>query len=294
VLNYSFVPEADLKALGAPEPIRVANPLTAEQGAMRTTLLAGLLRNLGFNLKRGSHDVQLYELGRVYLRESHPIYAEGHLSWPAHEPRKLGLALAGSRRTKSWTGGGEPLDFYDLKGILEDILETLGVAGARFVPAEHPALHPASTAGLEIDGVSIGVLGQIHPTVAARFELSAGVWLAEIDFDALLSHAVDVRPLQGVPKFPAVTRDQAFVVDAGVASEQLLGEIRAADDQKLLEHVSLFDVYRGAPVPEGRKSMAFGLSLRASDRTLTDPEADALCTRIRERLKVKVGAEIRS
>ncbi|HEX4382272.1 MAG TPA: phenylalanine--tRNA ligase subunit beta [Myxococcales bacterium] len=294
VLNYSFVPEADLKVLGAPEPIRVANPLTAEQGAMRTTLLAGLLRNLGFNLKRGSHDVQLYELGRVYLRESHPVYAEGHLSWPAHEPRKLGIALVGSRRTKSWTGGGEPLDFYDLKGILEDILETLGVAGARFVPAEHPALHPASTAGLTIDGVSVGVLGQIHPTVAARFELPAGVWLAELDFDALLSHAVEVRPLQGVPKFPAVTRDLAFVVDAGVASEQLLGEIRAADDQKLLEHVSLFDVYRGAPVPEGRKSMAFGLSLRASDRTLTDPEADALCTRIRERLKVKVGAEIRA
>jgi phenylalanyl-tRNA synthetase beta chain len=283
-----------LKALGAPEPIRVANPLTVEQGAMRTTLLAGLLRNLGLNMKRGSHDVQLYELGRVYLRENHPVYAEGHLSWPAHEPRKLAIALAGSRRTKGWTGGGEPLDFYDLKGILEDVLETLGVPSARFVPATHPALHPASTAGLEVDGVSIGVLGQIHPSVAARFELPAGVWLAEVSFDALLSHAVEVRPLQGVPKFPAVTRDLAFVVDAGVASEQLLAEIRAADDQKLLEQVALFDVYRGAPVPEGRKSMAFGLSLRAADRTLTDPEADALCIRIRERLKEKVGAEIRA
>jgi phenylalanyl-tRNA synthetase beta chain len=293
VLNYSFVPAADLTALGAPEPILVANPITVEQGAMRTTLLSGLLRNLGFNLKRGSHDVQLYELGRVYLRETHPKYSEGHLSWPVHEPRKLGIALAGARRAKGWTGGGEPLDFYDLKGVIEDIAETLGVS-ARFVPATHPALHPASTASLQVAGQSLGVLGQIHPTVAARFELPSGVWLAELDWDALLAQAVQVRPLAGVPKFPAVTRDLAFVVDAAVAAEALLNEIRAADDSRLLEHVSLFDVYRGAPVPEGRKSMAFGLTLRAGDRTLTDAEADALCTRIRERLKEKAGAEIRA
>jgi phenylalanyl-tRNA synthetase beta chain len=295
VLNYSFVPAADLAALGAPEPIRVANPLTVEQGAMRTTLLAGLLRNLGHNLKRGSHDVKMYELGRIYLRESHPGHAEGPLAWPAHEPRKLGIALTGNRSVKSWTGGGEPLDFYDLKGAVSDVLETLGIfEGARFVAASRPALHPASTASLQLKGAVVGQLGQIHPTVAARFELPVNVWLAELDWDVLLQHAVRVRPLQGVPKFPSVTRDLAFVIDAGVVAESLLAEIRAADDQKLLEHVSLFDVYRGAPVPEGRKSMAFGLSLRAADRTLTDAEADALCTRIRERLKSKTGAEIRA
>ena len=97
-----------------------------------------------------------------------------------------------------------------------------------------------------------------------------------------------------MPKFPAVARDLAFVVDASVPAERLLDEIRSADSAKLLEQVTLFDLYRGAPVPEGRKSMAFGLTLRAPDRTLTDAEADALCNAIRERLKSAVGAEIRS
>jgi phenylalanyl-tRNA synthetase beta chain len=120
------------------------------------------------------------------------------------------------------------------------------------------------------------------------------VWLGELDWDALLRRAQAVRPLVGIPRFPALARDLAFVVDASVPAEVLLEEIRAADDDGLLERVSLFDVYRGAPVPEGRKSMAFGLSLRAADRTLTDAEADALCTRIRDRLKSKAGAEIRA
>jgi phenylalanyl-tRNA synthetase beta chain len=295
VVNYSFVPAADLAVLGAPEPMLVANPLTVEQGAMRTSMLAGLLRNVVFNLSRGSHDVRLYELGRVYLRERDPAHAEGALAWPAHEDRRLGIALAGVRGAKSWTGGGEPVDFFDLKGIVEDVLEALGIrAQPRFVPGRSAALHPASSAALELGGETVGQLGQIHPTVAARFELPASVWLAELDWDALLKAAAPVRPLSGVPKFPAVARDLAFVVDAGVAAEALLAEIRAADEQKLLEHVALFDVYRGPPVPEGRKSMAFGLSLRAEDRTLTDAEADALCARIRDRLKSKVGAEIRA
>jgi phenylalanyl-tRNA synthetase beta chain len=143
-------------------------------------------------------------------------------------------------------------------------------------------------------GAVAGHLGQIHPTVAARFDVPPSVWLAELDWDALVSAGTVVRALSGVAKFPAVARDLAFVVGAAVPAEALLAEIRAADDQKLLEHVSLFDVYRGAPVPEGRKSVAFGLSLRAPDRTLTDAEADALCARIRERLKTTVGAEIRA
>jgi phenylalanyl-tRNA synthetase beta chain len=293
VLNYSFVSAADLAALGAPEPMLVANPLTVEQGAMRTTLLAGLLRNLGHNLKRGSHDLKLYELGRTYLRERDPAHPEGPLAWPAHEGRRLGFALAGTRAAKAWTGGGEPLDFYDLKGIVEDVLEAMGADG-RFVPGRHAALHPASSASVDLGGTIVGHLGQIHPSLAGHFELPPQVWLGELDWDALLRRAQAVRPLAGVPRFPAVARDLAFVVDASVPAEVLLGEIRAADGDGLLEHVSLFDVYRGAPVREGRKSMAFGLSLRAPDRTLTDAEADALCSRIRERLKAKVGAEIRA
>src|SRR5205807_954866 len=140
------------------------------------------------------------------------------LAWPVHEPRRLGLVLTGARQAKSWTGGGDPADYYDLKGSVEDVLEAMGISDPRFQPGPHAPLHPASASQLVVAGQPAG-----H-----------------------------------------------------------------------LEQVTLFDVYRGPPVPEGRKSVAFGLSLRALDRTLTDAEADALCAAIRDRLKARVRAEIRA
>jgi phenylalanyl-tRNA synthetase beta chain len=293
-LNYSFLAEKDLMAVSPQKPLRVANPLTTEQGAMRTTLLSGLLRNVGYNLAHGVRDVKLYELGRVYLPEADARHPSGELAWPAHEPRRLGLALTGARRPKSWNGGGDAADFYDLKGAVEDVLESMGVADARFQPGAHPALHPASSSQLGVGRASAGHLGQIHPAVAAHFGVPQETYLAELDWEALLEHSLALKQLRGVPKFPAVARDLAFVVEAAVPAEKLLEEIRGADTAKLLEHVTLFDVYRGPPVPDGRKSVAFGLSLRAADRTLTDAEADALCIAIRDRLKARVGAEIRA
>jgi len=293
-LNYSFLAEKDLAAVSPQTPLRVANPLTTEQGAMRTTLLAGLLRNLGYNLARGVRDLKLYELGRVYLPEADARHPSGELAWPAHEPRRLGLALTGSRRAKGWSGGGDAADFYDLKGAVEDVLEAMGIAEARFQPGAHSALHPASSSALLVRGQPAGNLGQVHPRVAGHFEVPQETFVAELDWEVLLEHSLAVKRLRGVPKFPAVARDLAFVVEASVPAERLLEEIRGADSAKLLEHVTLFDVYRGPPVPEGRKSVAFGLSLRAADRTLTDAEADALCASIRDRLKARVGAEIRA
>jgi len=293
-VNYSFLAEKDLAAVSPQKPVRLANPLTSEQGAMRTTLLAGLLRNVGHNLARGVRDVKLYELGRVYLPEPDTRHPSGELAWPVHEPRRLGLALTGARRAKSWSGGGDTADYYDLKGAIEDVLEAMGITDPRFQSGPHAALHPASASRLIVAGQPVGYLGQSHPAVAAHFEVPVETYLAELDWEALLDHSVALKQLRGVPRFPAVARDLAFVVDARVPAEKLLEEIRAADERKLLERVTLFDVYRGSPVPEGRKSVAFGLSLRAADRTLTDAEADALCGAIRERLKARVGAEIRA
>src|SRR5262249_11375605 len=261
--------------------------------ARGTTLLPGLLRNVGDNLARGVRDVKLYELGRVYLPEVDARHPSGELAWPVHEPRRLGLALTGMRRAKSWNGGGEAADFYDLKGTVEDVLESMGIGGVRFEPGSHPALHPASASPPLVAGRSAGSLGQVHPAVAAHFEVPQETFIAELDWEGFLSRAVALKQLRGVPKFPAVARDLAFVVEAGVAAEKLLEEIRAADSGKLLEQVTLFDVYRGPPVPEGRKSVAFGLSLRAPDRTLTDAEADALCAAIRDRLRAGAGVEFR-
>ncbi|MCA1826966.1 MAG: phenylalanine--tRNA ligase subunit beta [Myxococcales bacterium] len=296
VVNYSFIAEKDLAPFLASgmAPIRVANPLTVEQGVMRASLMPGLLRNLSHNLTRGVRDLRLYELGRIYLGIRDPSHPEGELAWPVFEPDYLGLAMTGQRAPKSWTGGGEPIDFYDLKGAAEDILAAMGVDDVRFAHTDAAPFHPASASELLVKGKRAGVLGQVHPLVAAQFDVPAETFLAEINWQSLVENATALRTFRGVPKFPAVARDLAFVVDASVPAEKLLNEISAVDSAKLIEQVTLFDVYRGAPVPEGRKSVAFGLALRAADRTLTDAEADSLCNAIRERLKSALGAEIRS
>ena len=293
-LNYSFVSERELLALRPDlKPVRVANPLTVEQAAMRTTILAGLLQNVGRALKHGAQDVRLYELGRVYLPRRSEMHPSGDLAWPVDEPRRLGLAAAGHRVPRSWAAPHDPLDFYDLKGTVDDLLAALDVAGT-YSPVEEAFLHPAASAALTIGGRRAGVLGQIHPRAAEAFDVPATVLVAELDWELLLSQARALRETRGLPRFPAVARDLAFVVAADAPAATLLAEIRAVDGKGLLEDVTLFDVYRGAQVPVGKKSVAVGLTLRAPDRTLTDSEADAVIASVKDRLKAALGAEIRS
>ena len=293
-LNYSFVSERELLVL-RPEvkPVRVANPLTVEQAAMRTTLLAGLLQNIGRALKHGAQDARLYELGRVYLPRPSEAHPSGDLAWPVDEPRRVGLVAVGHRAPRSWAAPHDPVDFYDLKGAVDDLLAALDVS-ATYAPAAEPFLHPAASASLTVGGRRAGSLGQIHPRAAQAFDVPASVLVAELDWELLLSAAHPLRESRGVPRFPAVARDLAFVVGADAPAATLLAEIRSADGHGLLEDVTLFDVYRGAQVPAGKKSVAVGLTLRAPDRTLTDGEADALIAAVKDRLKAALGAEIRS
>jgi phenylalanyl-tRNA synthetase beta chain len=219
-----------------------------------------------------------------------------------HEPRRLSLAAVGLV-PKSHTGAGRRLDFFDLKGAIDDILERLGIAGARYESAAIGRLHPASAASISLPGslpgsaggTVVGTLGQLHPLVAKAFDVPADTFVAELDWEVLLSHVQLLRKSHGVPKFPGIARDLAFVVDDAVPAARMESEIRAADAGRLLERLALFDVFKGPPDkwPQDKKSMAYSLSLRAPDRTLTDAEADALVAAIKERLKSALGAEIR-
>ncbi len=278
-INYSFGAEKEM-----PGPaMRVANPLTAEQGAMRTTLVPGLLRNLAHNFARGAHELRFYELGRVYLREPDPRHSSGELAWPAHEPRRLGLVISGELR-KSVHTEARKLDYFDLKGAVEDLLAALRVPEASFRLEEHRFLHPVSSSTLLVGGSQAGLLGQLHPLTARQFEVPEETFLAELDWEVLAANAVAIPQARGVPKFPALARDLAFVVGRDVPAAQMMEEIRATDSAGLLEQVELFDSYEAEPYRSaGKRSLAFRLSLRAKDRTLTDAEADALCAAIRER-----------
>jgi phenylalanyl-tRNA synthetase beta chain len=187
------------------------------------------------------------------------------------------------------------VDFHDLKGALEALLEGLGVEGARFTHGGASWLHPRSAATLawqDAGGAprTLGVAGEIHPRVAAAFDLPRGVFAFDLSFEELVRAAVLVRGHADVPRFPAVLRDLAVVVAEEVDARSVLEAVR---EEALVEDVTLFDVYRGAPIPDGKKNLAMAIRYRAADRTLTDAEAEAAHGRIVVRLRGQVGAELR-
>lgn len=293
VITYSLTNLRSVSRLtpGMPEIdgsryLRLANPLSPEREYLRQTLTAGLLEALALNL-RTYERVAIFEIGRVYLpREGQEL---------PDEPPMLGLALAGRREERSWLPSvAEEMDFFDLKGVVEILLDRLGIAGARFEPSEHPSFHPGRQAALRLGEEVAGHLGEVHPRVCAQFELPARrVCLAEFHLFPFLQHA-GLRLYEPLSRFPAVIQDIAVVVDEGVPAVRVAEVIRRAGGP-LLRDVALFDVYRGSPLPEGKRSLAYRLTFQAMDRVLVEDEVN----RLREKkivpaLERELGATIRA
>ena len=292
-VNFSFVAPGDLAPLGASggKGIPLRNPISADLAVMRGSLVPSLLKGLAYNRRQRVEEVRLYEIANTY----HPRAADAADDAPAREEMRLAGVASGRRHPVGWSSGGDPLDFHDVKGALESVLETLGIEGVRWASGGASWLHPRSAATLSWAGadgapVSLGVVGEVHPRVAAAFDLPRGVFAFDLSFAALSAAARTVRGHADVPRFPAVLRDLAVVVANEVEARAVLEGIRA---EPLVEDVTLFDVYRGAPIPEGRKNLAMAIRYRAGDRTLTDSEADSAHARIVERLKADLGAELR-
>jgi phenylalanyl-tRNA synthetase beta chain len=273
--------------------VRIANPLTAEREYMRRTLRNSLLEALRDNL-RYTGRVAIFEIARVYLTQEGQELPE--------EPRRLGIVMSGPRRPVSWAGAtDELLDFYDLKGIVETLLDRLRLTDCTFAATEHPTFQSGRVAKLLVHSggegpgaVEIGVLGEVHPLVLESFGLPAQqVCLAELDLEALLAQVPPVHRYRPLSRFPEVTRDLALVVNEGLAAEQVRETIARAGG-KLLHKIELFDVYRGKQIPVGKKSLAYALTYQAPDRTLTDKEVDRLQERIQNRLQKELGATLRA
>lgn len=265
-MTFSFVsPKGyDRIALPADDPRRlsvtICNPLGEDCSIMRTTVLPSMLDSLAHNHAHRNPAVSLYEIGTVY----HPVVVDGRVDADQlpHEEKILTLGSYGC------------MDFFSLKGVVEAVCRRLDIPEIRFVPdAANPSYHPGRCAKVYAGETLLGTFGAIHPTVAAGFDLPGEVLAAELMLDALYACAGTVKLYQPLPKFPASTRDIAVVVDDGVPVAALADAIRRAAGA-ILERVTLFDVYRGSQVPEGKKSVAYSLSLRAADRTLTDEECD--------------------
>ncbi|HEY3452850.1 MAG TPA: phenylalanine--tRNA ligase subunit beta [Myxococcales bacterium] len=291
VLNYSFVAAKDLEALTPDQkPIALKNPLAADQAVMATTRLAGLLGNLRHSLNRQVEDVRLYEIGHTYRPAKDPNGEQ-----PADETRVLAGLMAGSRVGLQWAAKREPLDFFDLKGALQNALEAAGVRDASFEPAKGPSLlHPRSACEIKVSGgASLGFLGELHPSVAGKLDLPRGVLVFELRFDAIVAAAKLVPVYKGVPKFPAVLRDLAMVLDDAASAASVEAAIREAGGG-LVEDAVLFDVFRGTNIPGGKKSLAYAIRYRAADRTLTDDEINQAHGRIVGALEQKLSATLRA
>ena len=280
IITYSFVSPSifDQIRLGADSPLRntlkIQNPLGEDTSVMRTTALPSMLDILARNSANHNKAAKLYELAKVYL----PV--EGQVL--PQEPKYLMLGTYGA---------GE--DFFSLKGELDAVLGALRLPAAQYTAdTTNPSYHPGRCARITIGGEDVGCMGQIHPLVAGNYGMDCEIYCAEIRFDKLLALQLPEATYVPLPKYPAVTRDLAIVC----REEVTVGEAEAVITQaagKLLRNIRLFDVYRGTGVPEGKKSLAFSLELRADDRTLTDTDSETVTKNVLEALQSQLGAVLR-
>jgi len=280
IITYSFVSPTifDQIRLSADSPLRktlrIQNPLGEDTSVMRTTALPSMLDILSKNCAYHNKSAKMYEIAKVYI----PV--EGQAL--PNERKFLILGAYG-------TGG----DFFTLKGELEAVFSTLRIKKARYsAVCDNPSFHPGRCAKVTVDGTDIGYIGQIHPLVAKNYDIDTDVYCAEISFDALFNNQLPDATYMPLPKYPTVTRDIAVVCDEAVTAGAV-EDIITASAGKLLRNVRLFDVYRGTGVPEGKKSMAFSLELRADDRTLTDTDSEQVISRVLSALTEQINATLR-
>ena len=264
-----------------PMPLRVVNPMTLEQEYLRPNLRANLLAALSANRKHEDGGIRLFELGKVYLPR--------HNDLPV-EPEVLCGILSGPGFEKSWRGGNELLDFYAAKGVVENLLDQLGVS-ASFEECRDESLHSSKQVSIAIADGKLGVFGELHPEVAEAFEISGAVYLFEINLTALLPYTIDHKMFQPIPRFPAIFRDVALVVDVGITHRKVLDVIQSFP---LVKQVTLFDVYAGKQVPAGKKSLAYRIAFQSPTHTLTDEEVDRVQQQILGKLSQELGAILRS
>ncbi len=264
-----------------PAPLRLFNPMTADQEYLRPTLRPNLLAALVSNRRHESGGIRLFELGRIYLPKAKDL---------PDEPEILCGLLSGNRTEKTWLTPAEPFNFFDVRGVVESLMQQLG-SSASFVPSHDDGLHPARQAAIVINGKQLGVLGELHPKVASNFELGEPVYIFEINVNELLPFVTGRKLYQPVPRFPSIARDIALVVDAATPHQKVQDIITSFP---MVTEVSLFDVYSGKQVAAGKKSLAYRLIYQSPDHTLTDDEVDDVQRQILEKLAKEMGATLRS
>jgi len=262
--------ESDLR-----KAVEISNPLGEDYSIMRTTTIPDMLEVISTNYNRRVEEGRFFEMSYVYLPHKLP------LEDLPEEKHVLTLGMYGNT------------DFFEIKGIVEDLFDVLHITDYEIVPErDNASFHPGRTASVLIKGEKIGTIGEIHPDVAENFEVPERTYVGVLDINKIIENSVLVVEFKALPKFPAVTRDIAMLVDENILVKQI-EDIIVAKAGKILENVKLFDVYKGKQVPEGKKSVAYSITFRAQDRTLTDDEVNKAMGKILDELKSGLGAELR-
>jgi phenylalanyl-tRNA synthetase beta chain len=263
--------------------VRLANPLSSDMDVLRPSLLPGLIHSLRHNVSRKNYDLALFEIGRVFDLQN----------GATKEERRIAIALTGQHAHNFWSGDerGAKFDIFDLKGIIEEFLPQFGLRGAQISP-----WNVKSEIFLEIATIShgkyLGVIGQMLPTLAKKYDLRDAVFLAELNLDQLLARRNPAKSFKSLPQFPAIRRDVAMLVPEATTHESVLQTIKQTTTANL-ENAELFDVFRGKNVPAGQKSLAYAFTYRSPEKTLTDAEVNVAHAKIVEALKTQLKAAVR-
>lgn len=290
IINFSFTsPEAADKLLLSADDIRraaikLANPLVAEQSVMRTSLLPGVLEVVARNTSFRTMDLKLFEIRRRYLPTAEEM---------PHEPLCIAGALTGARVDTGWSSARDAVDFYDVKGVIENLLELLHIRGVSWVAdVPEPYYHPGKSCSVMVGRERVGAFGEIHPTVQANFGIEKPVYAFELDFEKLVTFANQKRAITAPSRFPDSTRDVAMLAADDVQAEQITSCVKGVK-AKEIEQVEIFDVYRGAGIQEGFKSIAIRIRYRSYERTLTDEEIGGIHAKVVAALMNKLNVSIR-
>jgi phenylalanyl-tRNA synthetase beta chain len=285
ILTYSLVSLEKLQKLSPKlelkiSPLKVANPMTREQEYLRTSLRAGLLATLAHNQKFEQSGIRLFEIGKIFLPQGKDL---------PEEKEMFCAVLSGARAELSWQADKEMLDFFDAKGVVENILSQLEME-ASFENNDDECLFPGRGASIIVEDDRMGILGELHPKVAQAFELSGITCLIEIDLEKLLTKIAGIKEYQAIPRFPSVTRDIALVIDEQVIYQKVEEIIQSFP---LVTKVTLFDLYRGEQIAEGKKSFAIRIVYQSPSHTLTDEEVDQTQEQMLARLHQELGTNLR-
>ncbi len=291
VITYTFTSPTSWDFIGliSEDPrrkhLRILNPLAEDFSVLRTSLIPGLMDTARYNVSRKNSNLKIFELKKVFFPQ------EGE-RLPKEVKYLAGLAI-GADQDPHWAFSPRPIDFYDVKGCVEDLLEALQIKEIKFSKAEDiPYLHPGKASRVLCGKEVLGVLGEVHPQVLGHYEIHGKAHLFEIDFEQMVKWAGEGKRFRSLPKFPAVYRDLSLVVDDDLEVEKV-GEAIWNFHQPFIDEVNLFDVYRGAPIPEGKKGVSYRIRYQANDRTLTDEEVNRYHEKVIFRLREIFQVELR-